>query len=293
MNKDKKGLLKAAQKQDPRALAQLLTAVEKDLSSAISFLSHQKVSGKSLRLGITGPPGAGKSSLVNLIIGRLRALKLSVAVLAVDPSSPFTGGAILGDRVRMNSHADDRSVFIRSVGSRGGFGGLSAATGAMARVFELCGFDVILIETVGVGQTELEVMNLVDLTTVVLVPESGDVIQTLKAGILEIADIFIINKADRPGADALAVELKSLVEQEGHGAREIFLTSATKNEGVDVYAEYLMKLAQVRVKNVERLKRRVQGELRHLLLFNADKKIREKISKLKFTDAFQIYKKIK
>ncbi len=297
-----KRLLKAAQKHDIRATAQLLSFAEDHLSEAIDFLSAESGNSKhvpALRIGITGPPGAGKSSLLNLVIKILRSKKLRVAVLAVDPSSPFSGGALLGDRVRMNQHAEDPEVFIRSLGSRGGFGGLSVATGAMAKIFELCGYDIILIETVGVGQTELEIMNLADATAVVLVPESGDVIQTLKAGILEIADCFVVNKADRPGAEALAAELHSLVEQEGdphdssRRSREIFLTSVLENRGIENLVDSLLKMAPENQKNIARLKRRALGELRHLLLHKFEEKIAKKIKNLKFTDAYSAYRKIK
>lgn len=299
MKKDIKGhqssllsLLKDASQDKTQALARLLSFVERDLRCTLQFLSKQKVEKHALRLGITGPPGAGKSTLVSLIISYLRKQNLKVAVLAVDPSSPFSGGALLGDRVRMGNHAEDSKVFIRSLGSRGGFGGLSASTGAMARVFDLCGFDVILVETVGVGQTELEIMNLVDLTTVVLVPESGDVIQTLKAGILEIADVFVINKADRPGADILANELKNLSEQEGANAREVFKTSALKSEGVEDLGMHILKLGLQRQKDNTRKERRVRGELRHLLLFEIDKMIADKISKIKIKDAYEVIDKL-
>jgi LAO/AO transport system kinase len=163
----------------------------------------------AFRIGITGPPGAGKSTLIGKLIGRLRAEGKKVGVLAVDPSSPFTKGAVLGDRIRYHEHFNDPGVFIRSLGSRGSMGGLSSSAYLMVRAFDLAKFDVVLLETVGVGQTELEIMNVADWVAVVLVPESGDSIQGMKAGLLEIADAFVVNKGDRPGADAFAHELES------------------------------------------------------------------------------------
>ncbi|MBK9294349.1 MAG: methylmalonyl Co-A mutase-associated GTPase MeaB [Oligoflexia bacterium] len=284
--KSHKNLLKTylndAQSGDARSLAKLLSFAEDNLFLILEFLSEQKINNKAIKFGITGPPGAGKSSLTNLLISELRAQNLKVAVIAIDPSSPFSGGALLGDRVRMSSHTEDKNVFIRSLGSRGGFGGLSAATGVMAKIFEVCGFDVVIIETVGVGQTELEVMNLVDVTSVILVPESGDMIQTLKAGILEIADIFVVNKSDRPGADILASELKNLVEQEAI-VRAVIQTSALKNEGIKEWAESILNLAKKKNLNIDKKRQELllRGELRNLVLFEVNKKLKTKLLKIK------------
>jgi len=159
-------------------------------------------------VGITGPPGAGKSTVVDRLTASLRAEGQTVGIVAVDPSSPFTGGAVLGDRIRMQAHALDAGVFIRSMATRGALGGIARATGQVVKLFAAFGFDCILIETVGVGQTELDVMKLADTTIVVLVPEAGDSVQAMKAGLLEVADILVVNKADRPGAPALMAELK-------------------------------------------------------------------------------------
>jgi LAO/AO transport system kinase len=159
-------------------------------------------------VGVTGPPGAGKSTVVDRLIGLLRAAGESVGIVAVDPSSPFTGGAVLGDRIRMQTHALDPGVFIRSMATRGSLGGLARATGEVAKLLSAAGHRWVLIETVGVGQTELDIMKIADTTVVVLVPESGDAIQTMKAGLLEAADVFAVNKADRAGAPALMAELK-------------------------------------------------------------------------------------
>lgn len=295
MKRDKIGLStlgKLAKTGDVQALSRLLSVVEGDLRKSLPFLVSKSGKSQAVRLGITGPPGAGKSSLVNLLIRLYRKQNLRVGVLAVDPSSPFSGGALLGDRVRMADHAGDRGVFIRSLGSRGGLGGVSAATGAMARVLDLCGFNIVIIETVGVGQTELDIMNLTDVTSVVLVPESGDAIQTLKAGILEIADVFVVNKSDRPGAEALAQELKALTEQE-HERRDVFVTSATKNEGVEKWADFLLKLATDRQGNPQKMNQRFRGELRNLVLGEIEKALTFKISKLKTGDVYTAFAKFK
>jgi LAO/AO transport system kinase len=164
--------------------------------------------GRAYVLGLTGPPGAGKSTLVDRLTSRLRAESARVGIIAVDPSSPFTGGAVLGDRIRMQTHTLDPDVFIRSMASRGSLGGLARATGDVIKLMDAFGFGWIIVETVGVGQTELEIIKQVDTTVVTLVPESGDSIQVMKAGLLEVADIFVVNKADRAGADALIAELR-------------------------------------------------------------------------------------
>jgi LAO/AO transport system kinase len=194
------------------ALARVVSIVENHRPGFDDLLAtlHARV-GRGHRLGITGPPGAGKSTLTAAIVSAYRARDLSVGVIAVDPTSPFTGGALLGDRIRMEAVALDPGVFIRSMATRGSLGGLAEATGEVADVLDAFGTDRIIIETVGVGQSELDVSRNTDSTVVVLVPESGDSIQTLKAGLMEIADIFVVNKADRPGADRLRNELELML----------------------------------------------------------------------------------
>jgi LAO/AO transport system kinase len=194
---------------DRLALARLITQVE-NRSGAVPEIMRRvhRRTGRAHVVGITGPPGAGKSTVADQLIALLRADGMSVGIVAVDPSSPFTGGAVLGDRIRMQSHALDPEVFIRSMATRGSLGGLARATGDVIKLLDAFGKQWILIETVGVGQTELDIMRQSDTIVVVLVPESGDSIQTMKAGLLEVADVFAVNKADRDGADALVTELR-------------------------------------------------------------------------------------
>jgi len=194
---------------DRLALARLITRVENRAPDVPEIMRaiHERT-GRAYVLGITGPPGAGKSTLVDRVTSLLRAEKLAVGVIAVDPSSPFTGGAVLGDRIRMQTHTLDPDVFIRSMATRGSLGGLARATGDVIKLMDAFGFPWIIIETVGVGQTELDIMRQADTTVVALVPESGDSIQAMKAGLMEVADIFVVNKADRDGAHALMAELR-------------------------------------------------------------------------------------
>ncbi|MCB0367345.1 MAG: methylmalonyl Co-A mutase-associated GTPase MeaB [Bdellovibrionaceae bacterium] len=220
-------------------LARLLTLLEQKGASALEndLLLHPPQS--ALRVGITGPPGAGKSTLVGQLISSWRKAGARVGVLAVDPSSPFSGGAILGDRIRYSEHFADPGVFIRSLGSRGSLGGLSASAYLMLRAFDLWKFDVVLIETVGVGQTETDILHVADLVTLVLVPESGDSVQAMKAGLMEIADLFVVNKADRPGADSLAREIEFYFPADANQkvTERIFKTTATEGVGVEELAQ--------------------------------------------------------
>ena len=196
----------------PAALARAVSIVENHRAGFDRLLATwQPRLGRGRRIGVTGPPGAGKSTLTALLVRAYRDAGLTVGVIAVDPTSPFTGGALLGDRIRMESVAMDTGVFIRSMATRGSLGGLAATTNEVADVLDAFGVDRILIETVGVGQSELDISRIADSSLVVLVPESGDSIQTLKAGLMEIADIFVVNKADRPGADRLRNELELML----------------------------------------------------------------------------------
>ena len=204
-----KDVLTGLRARRPAALARAISLVENGAAGFEEILGAlQGDVGRARRIGITGPPGAGKSTLVERLTNSYRQAGLQVGILAVDPSSPFTGGALLGDRIRMERQSLDPAVFIRSMASRGSLGGMATTTGEVADVMDAYGFDRILIETVGVGQSELEVIRVADTTIVVLVPESGDGIQVMKAGLMEIADVFVVNKSDRPGADRLRQELE-------------------------------------------------------------------------------------
>lgn len=205
-------LADAAVAGDRRALARLLTAVENRTPVAEAAMRRlYPTAGRAHLVGITGPPGSGKSTLVSALIAEVRAAGRSVAVVAVDPSSPITGGALLGDRVRMQSYATDDGVFIRSMASRGHAGGLASASTAAAAVLDAAGFDLILLETVGTGQSEVEVAAAADTTVVLEAPEMGDEIQAIKAGLLEVADLVVVNKGDKPGAQRTAAQLRAML----------------------------------------------------------------------------------
>jgi LAO/AO transport system kinase len=206
-------LIKDFKSGELRALSRLIsmaenrdTSIPEILSHLFSRLGHAKV------IGITGPPGAGKSTLTNIFVKLFRAQNKKVAVIAVDPVSPFSGGALLGDRIRLQEHFNDPDVFIRSLSTRGKLGGLSLAAREVAELVDAFGFDYVIFETVGVGQSEVDIRKLADVTLLVLVPEWGDGIQTLKSGILEIADLFVVNKSDREGADRILLELKNMLQ---------------------------------------------------------------------------------
>ena len=229
-------LLDRARCGDRRALARLFSRIERDPSDLreVMRLAYPH-SGDATVVGVTGPPGAGKSTLVDGLVHQARAHGKKVGVLAVDPTSAFTGGAVLGDRIRMQAHHVDPDVFIRSVATRGAHGGLAAAARAGVRLLDAVGKGLILVETVGVGQTELDVVGVADLVVVVLVPESGDTVQAMKAGILEVADIFVVNKADRDGAGQLATAINAMLSL-GHGSQDapppVLTTEAHRGVGV-------------------------------------------------------------
>ncbi|MCM3880795.1 MAG: methylmalonyl Co-A mutase-associated GTPase MeaB [Vicinamibacterales bacterium] len=223
---------------DPRGIARGISLVEDDANAGASLIGEIfSRTGRAFLVGITGAPGAGKSTLVDALVTRWRRANQTVGVIAVDPTSPFSGGAMLGDRVRMQAHAQDANVFIRSMATRGHLGGLARATADAALVLDAAGKDLIAIETVGVGQDEVEVVGTADVCVVVLVPGMGDDVQALKAGIMEIADIFVVNKADRDGTDRAVSEIEAVLGlhpyTDGEWRPPIIRTQATTGDGVD------------------------------------------------------------
>lgn len=232
------GILSGLNSINFKTVARALTIVENDLAGAEELLKGLTFPKKAPIIGITGPPGAGKSTLVNALISNLISDGSKVAVLAIDPTSPFNFGSLLGDRIRMSGHFNHPGVFIRSLATRGSLGGLSAKTIEMSDVLRAAGFDYIFIETVGVGQSEVEIAGLADITLVVLVPESGDEIQNIKSGLMEIADAFIVNKADRDGADTFINNLKKISQQKGDDIK-VFKTIASLATGIDEIAAFI------------------------------------------------------
>jgi LAO/AO transport system kinase len=256
---------------DFRVLAKLITKIENDRYGSEDILRNlYKENSETIVIGITGPPGAGKSSLTDRIIKEYRNLGKNVGVVAVDPSSPFTGGAILGDRIRMCDHATDPGVFIRSMGSRGSLGGLAPATIDVLNLMKSAGFDVLIVETVGVGQSEIDVMSIDDTVLLVLVPGMGDDVQALKAGIMEIADIFVINKADKDGKERLAAELNMIINLNRHRLEwepPVVETVATENRGTSELMEKISNRGMwLKNKGITAKKDKIINQFKHMAL---------------------------
>ncbi|MDO9069662.1 MAG: methylmalonyl Co-A mutase-associated GTPase MeaB [Deltaproteobacteria bacterium] len=271
---------------DIRSIARGITVIENDdAGSALLLKELYRHTGKAYLIGITGPPGGGKSTLVDKLIKHYRKQKLRVGVLAVDPTSPFSGGAILGDRVRMQQHATDDGVFIRSMGSRGHLGGLALATTDAAKILDAAGYDIVIFETVGIGQSEVEVAGRVDTTVLVTVPGLGDDVQVLKAGTMEIADIFAVNKADREGVERCVIELEQLLSvkemDQSTFLPPILQLVAKENKGVkelagaiEKHREYLMNEGRLEAKRRARFK----DEVHNIITNRLDKWARAKLT---------------
>ena len=270
------GLAAAVRAGDTRAVARAITLVEDALPEARDLLAalfpHSR---GSFVVGVTGPPGAGKSSLVDRLTAHLRQQGRTVGIVAVDPTSPFTGGAILGDRIRMQAHATDPGVFIRSMATRGHLGGLAAATDQALLVLSAAGMDVLLVETVGVGQDEVAIVGSADVSLVVLVPGLGDEVQALKAGIMEIADVFVVNKADREGTDRVVAEVEAMLSLAPAGAPKpaIVRTVATRDEGtsalleaVEAYRRRASETGALEARRRARLRRQLEDAVRQRVM---------------------------
>ncbi|HVB73932.1 MAG TPA: methylmalonyl Co-A mutase-associated GTPase MeaB [Ktedonobacteraceae bacterium] len=277
---------------DRRALARMVTLIENDMPVARRYLAELHLhAGKAQIVGVTGAPGAGKSTLVTHLVRELRKRERKVGVVAVDPSSPFSGGAILGDRIRMMELAGDPNVFIRSMASRGSVGGLSASTRDVVRAMDAAGYNPIIIETVGTGQAEVEVMRAAQTVLVVAAPGMGDEVQAIKAGILEIADIFVVSKADKPGADQTAAELAMLLSldpaRRQHDKSKPFWripvlkTSAIKDQGitqvVDAVQEHYAYLVESGMLS-QRAQRQVRSEVNALLVHEMMNALRQTVT---------------
>jgi LAO/AO transport system kinase len=270
------GLAAGVRAGEPRAVARAISLVEDGRPEARDLLAALfPHAGGSFVVGVTGPPGAGKSSLVDRLTAHLRRQGRTVGIVAVDPTSPFSGGAILGDRIRMQAHATDPGVFIRSMATRGHLGGLAAATDRALLVLSAAGKDVILVETVGVGQDEVAIVGTADASVVVLVPGLGDEVQALKAGIMEIADVFVVNKADRDGVDRVVAEIESMLSLAPPGASRpaVVKSVATRDEGtgalldaVEAYRARASESGALEARRRSRLRRQLEEAVRERVM---------------------------
>jgi LAO/AO transport system kinase len=271
-----------------REVSRQLTIVENELTGAEELLKSLTIDSDCPIIGITGPPGAGKSTLVAKLIDKLLDGSARIAVLAIDPTSPFSFGSLLGDRIRMQSYATDENVFIRSIATRGSLGGLSAKIIEMTDVLRASGFDYILLETVGVGQSEVEIAGLADITLVVLVPESGDEIQSIKSGIMEIGDAFIVNKSDREGAEQFANNLQQLTHDR---SIPVFRTIATNGEGISEVALFIKNFDYNSVSHSSLVTEKAWKLIQEKRMADIDKKmLQEEITEASKMNGFNIYK---
>ena len=283
-------ILKKAKENDFISISDLMTGIETGKFSREEVSQYVfKDSHSAVKIGITGPPGSGKSSLINMLIPQLRSQGISVGVIAIDPSSPITGGSFLGDRVRINNAIDDEDVFVRSMGSRAELGGITELAEDFSDILAFTGKDIVFIETVGIGQSEYSVSEITDLTMLVFVPESGDEIQLLKAGILELADIFIINKYDRDDSNLMVKSIKNVISstKKDSSDKQIFKTSCKTGDGIKDLGNVLIKShssieknESVKSRRKERFARRVRKIVEHRILDEKKTEIEGEIEKI-------------
>lgn len=256
-------------KSEKNAVARGISLVENESRQASELLKLlYKNTGKAYLIGITGPPGAGKSTITNSLTRLLKEKGFKVGIICVDPTSPFTGGALLGDRIRMQEIGNDEDIFIRSMATRGSLGGLSKKAKEASEILDASGKDFVIMETVGVGQSELDIAQTADTTIVVLVPESGDAVQTMKAGLMEIGDIFVINKADREGSDTLGVALRTMLHlkmtKESDRQIPVIKTVASKNKGIDELLEFIVMHKKYLESNGKLIQKRKENLLKQI-----------------------------
>ena len=290
ISSQKDHLVNGILKNNRLSIARAMTKIENEDSDYISLLSEiYSEIGQAYRLGITGPPGSGKSTLTNNLTKKLREEGYKVGIIAVDPTSPFTGGAILGDRIRMNDLALDKGVFIRSMATRGSSGGLARQATELADVLDAAGFNFIIYETVGVGQVELDIAEAADTTIVLIVPESGDIIQSLKSGLMEIADVFVLNKSDRPGAERMQKDLEYVLHlrEAGHNWHpKVYQTVANQGKGteglwdeINCHRSFLESENILQEKRDNRLKNRIELIIRDRIELHFWNENRKKVLK--------------